>query len=62
MNKEILYKIIQITGLTQKEFAKQINEDPSRVSQWLSGYRNIREKRLNEILTQFNLKISFKIV
>lgn len=62
MNKEILSQIIQNTGLSKSDFAKAIGEDKSRVSQWLSGYRNIRENRLQEILTQFKLKISFKIV
>lgn len=62
MNKEILKQVIQYTGLKQREFAKQIGTTEFQVSQWLSGHRNIREKRLNEILTQFNLKISFELL
>ena len=62
MNKEILNKIIIQTGLTQREFANQIKTTESQVSHWLSGYRNIRENRLNEILTQFILKINFEIL
>jgi len=61
-SKEILKQIIQITGLTQREFAKQIKTTEFQVSHWLSGYRTIRENRLNEILTQFNLKINFEIL
>lgn len=61
-SKEILKQIIQTTGLTQREFAKQIKTTEFQVSHWLSGYRNIRETRLKEILTQFNLKISFEIL
>lgn len=62
MNKEILKQIIQNSGHTQREFAKQIGTTEFQVSQWISGYRNIREKRLQEILTQFKLKINFEIL
>lgn len=62
MTKEILKQAIIKTGLTQREFAKQIGTTEMQVSKWLSGQRNIRENRLLEILTQFNLKISFKIL
>lgn len=61
-SKEILKQIIQITGLTQRDFAKQIKTTEFQVSHWLSGYRTIRETRLKEILTQFNLKITFEIL
>ena len=62
MTKQILKQIIQHTGFTQREFAKQVGTTEFQVSQWLSGHRNIRESRLQEILTQFNLKISFELL
>lgn len=62
MNKEILYQVFKKANMSQKEFAFMINSNEVQVSKWLSGTRNIREKRLLEILTLFNYKISFEIV
>lgn len=62
MNKEILKMILDGTGFTQREFAEEIKCTETQLSKWLSGSRNIREKRLKEILTQFNLKLSFEIL
>lgn len=62
MNKEILSQLIQKTGLTHREFAKKVGTNEVQVSKWLSGTRNIREKRLLQILTLFNYKISFEIL
>jgi len=62
MNKEILKMILEGTGFTQREFSEQIKCTETQLSKWLSGSRNIREKRLKEILTQFNLKISFELL
>lgn len=62
MNKEILYQVFKKTKMSQKEFAFMINSNETQVSKWLSGTRNIREKRLLEILTLFNYKISFEIL
>lgn len=62
MNKEILNQVFKKTQMSQKEFAFMINSNEVQVSKWLSGTRNIREKRLLEILTLFNYKISFEIL
>jgi transcriptional regulator with XRE-family HTH domain len=62
MNRKILKRIIVYLGLTQREFAKQIGSNEVQVSKWLSGTRNISQSKLQEILTQFSLKISFEIL
>jgi len=62
MNKKILKLILEGTGFTQREFADKIKCTETQLSKWLSGTRNIRDKRLDEILTQFNLKISFELL
>ena len=62
MNKKILKLILEGTGFTQREFAEEIKCTETQLSKWLSGTRNIRDKRLDEILTQFNLEISFKLL
>ena len=62
MNKKILKLILEGTGFTQRKFATEIKCTETQLSKWLSGTRNIRDKRLDEILTQFNLKISFELL
>jgi transcriptional regulator with XRE-family HTH domain len=62
MKKDLLKQIIDITGLSQREFANQIKSTEFQVSNWLAGRRNIRNERLEAIAKQFNLKITYKIL
>lgn len=64
MNKEILKSLIEKTGLTQRAFGEKIGVDETRISHWLSGYRNIRNARLEEIAKTFGyiIKINYEIL
>lgn len=62
MKKDLLKQIIEITGLSQRQFANKIGSTEFQVSNWLAGRRNIRNERLESIAKQFNLKITYKIL
>lgn len=64
MNKQILKDLIEKSSLTQREFAKQAGTTEFQISQWLSGFRNIRDTRLQEIAKSsgYIIKINYEIL
>jgi transcriptional regulator with XRE-family HTH domain len=62
VNKQLLRDLILLSGLTQREFSKQIGVTEIQVSKWLSGVRNIKSTTLEKIANKFNLKITYKIL
>ena len=63
-NKNILKDLIQKSGLSQREFARQNNTTEFQISQWLAGSRNIKLQRLQDIAKKmgFIIKINYEIL
>lgn len=52
-----IYNALQEKGITQKEFAKIVNEPEPIVSDWLSGDRGIPTHILADILEYLNINL-----
>lgn len=61
--QQSLKNLIELSGLNQKEFAKKHELRPERVSEWVTGKRNIYLPSLEEIANKegYSLSINFKL-
>jgi len=55
---ETLKALIQLSGLSRKEYAKRHNLEYSNLNGWCSGQRKIPHSRLKELAFEDGLKIN----
>ncbi len=62
-NIEILKYLIKLSGLTQKQYEIRHGIGQKKMYHWLSGYRNIQLKTLQELAKKdgYEITITFKI-
>jgi len=62
-NQTILKELIKISGLTQKKYAEFHNISAQKLSNWVTGYRNIQFYTLELLAFEdgYNIKINYKI-
>jgi transcriptional regulator with XRE-family HTH domain len=58
MTNKIIKRLLELSELSQKDFADKINVPPQRVSEWVNGVRNPKISKLNQIASIFGYKIS----
>ncbi len=54
---ERISEILKSKGLTQKDFAKQLNKRESEISKWLTGRHNFTMQTLAKIETALGCKL-----
>lgn len=57
METQILFLLVEKSGLSQRDFANKINLPESRISEWLRGVRNPKISKLKEIAEVFGFEI-----
>lgn len=58
MSKEFLTRIMEASGKSVKEFAKEIGIYPGTINKWLSGENKISEKNQTAIRSKFKKEIA----
>jgi transcriptional regulator with XRE-family HTH domain len=63
MEKEIFMELIEVSGLTQKEFSQKTGVPESRISEYVNGKRLPKMSNLHEIAEKLDLQIDvlFKV-
>lgn len=61
MEKELLKKLMEVSGLSQKEIAEKTGIPQPHLSRWMNGKRTPKLSTIYEIAEKLNLTIEFKI-